>query len=65
MLSLSNVYDQSKLDAWARDWREILPRGEFTSSPNRRSTGFAVALTYTDGLLQRGLRAETASPVRT
>jgi DNA ligase (NAD+) len=54
MLSLSNVYDRGGLDAWAARLERILPRGNFTYVTEPKIDGLAVALTYTDGVLQRG-----------
>src|SRR5918995_1651463 len=54
MLSLSNVYDRGNLDAWAARLERILPRADFTYVTEPKIDGLAVALTYTDGVLQRG-----------
>ena len=54
MLSLSNVYDRGGLDAWAARLERILPRGDFRYVTEPKIDGLAVALTYTDGILQRG-----------
>src|ERR687889_1149368 len=54
MLSLSNIYSQGDLEAWAARLDRILPRAEFTFVTEPKIDGLAVALTYTDGLLQRG-----------
>jgi DNA ligase (NAD+) len=54
MLSLSNVYDRGDLDAWAARLERIVPRADFTYVTEPKIDGLAVALTYTDGLLQRG-----------
>ena len=54
MLSLSNVYSREELDAWAARLDRILPRAEFTFVTEPKVDGLAVALTYNDGLLQRG-----------
>jgi DNA ligase (NAD+) len=54
MLSLSNVYDQGGLDAWAARLERILPGAKFTYVAEPKIDGLAVALTYTDGVLQRG-----------
>src|SRR5215216_6668520 len=54
MLSLSNVYDRDDLDAWAARLERIVPRADFTYVTEPKIDGLAVALTYTDGLLQRG-----------
>jgi DNA ligase (NAD+) len=54
MLSLSNVYDREGLDAWAARLERILPRAEFTFVTEPKIDGLAVALTYADGVLQRG-----------
>ncbi len=54
MLSLSNVYDRAGLDAWAARLERILPRDHFTYVTEPKIDGLAVALTYTEGVLQRG-----------
>jgi DNA ligase (NAD+) len=54
MLSLSNVYDRGGLDAWAARLERILPRANFTYVTEPKIDGLAVALTYADGVLQRG-----------
>jgi DNA ligase (NAD+) len=54
MLSLSNVYDRAGLDAWAARLERILPRANFRYVTEPKIDGLAVALTYTDGVLQRG-----------
>src|SRR5688572_21661859 len=54
MLSLSNVYDRGELDAWAARLERVLPRGDFTYVTEPKMDGLAVALTYIDGLFQRG-----------
>ena len=54
MLSLSNVYDRGGLDAWAARLERILPRAKFTYVTEPKIDGLAVALTYSDGVLQRG-----------
>src|SRR5215212_5763018 len=54
MLSLSNVYDRGGLDAWAARLDRILPGANFTYVTEPKIDGLAVALTYTDGVLQRG-----------
>src|SRR5215203_5200059 len=54
MLSLSNVYDRGGLDAWAARLDRILPRGDFTYVTEPKIDGLAVALTYSNGQLQRG-----------
>jgi DNA ligase (NAD+) len=54
MLSLSNVYDQLELEAWAARLERILPGTEFTFVTEPKMDGLAVALTYVDGALQRG-----------
>ncbi|HEX2281003.1 MAG TPA: NAD-dependent DNA ligase LigA, partial [Thermomicrobiales bacterium] len=42
------------LEAWAARLQKILPRVDFTFVTEPKIDGLAVALTYTDGLLQRG-----------
>ena len=54
MLSLSNVYDRGDLDAWAARLNRILPGAEFTYVTEPKIDGLAVAVTYSDGVLQRG-----------
>src|SRR5215218_2909785 len=54
MLSLSNVYGRSDLEAWAARLERILPRGDFTYVTEPKIDGLAVALTYSNGQLQRG-----------
>jgi DNA ligase (NAD+) len=54
MLSLSNVYDRGGLDAWAARLERILPGAKFSFVTEPKIDGLAVALTYTDGVLQRG-----------
>src|SRR5918998_1768565 len=54
MLSLSNVYDRGGLEAWAARLARILPGASFTYVTEPKIDGLAVALTYTDGVLQRG-----------
>src|SRR5918993_2958064 len=53
MLSLSNVYERSELEAWAARLERILPRADFTFVTEPKIDGLAVALTYADGVLQR------------
>ena len=54
MLSLSNVYSRDELEAWAARLDRILPQAEFTYVTEPKIDGLAVALTYRDGILQRG-----------
>src|SRR5829696_9204890 len=54
MLSLSNVYGQEELEAWAARLVRILPGAAFKFVSEPKIDGLAVALTYADGLLQRG-----------
>jgi DNA ligase (NAD+) len=54
MLSLSNVFGRGELEAWAARLDRILPRAEFTYVTEPKMDGLAVALTYRDGILQRG-----------
>jgi DNA ligase (NAD+) len=54
MLSLSNVYDRGGLDGWAARLERILPGANFSFVTEPKIDGLAVALTYTDGVLQRG-----------
>ena len=54
MLSLSNVYNRGELDAWAARLERILPHAKFMYVSEPKIDGLAVALTYADGVLQRG-----------
>jgi DNA ligase (NAD+) len=54
MLSLSNVYGRGELEAWAARLERILPRADFMYVSEPKIDGLAVALTYVDGVLQRG-----------
>lgn len=54
MLSLSNVYNRDELDAWAARLDRILPAAKFEFVTEPKIDGLAVALTYVDGILQRG-----------
>jgi DNA ligase (NAD+) len=54
MLSLSNVYDRDGLEAWAARLERILPRADFAYVTEPKIDGLAVALTYSNGVLQRG-----------
>lgn len=54
MLSLSNVYNRDELDAWAARLDRILPAATFEFVTEPKIDGLAVALTYVDGILQRG-----------
>jgi DNA ligase (NAD+) len=54
MLSLSNVYGREELAAWAARLDRILPHAGFTYVTEPKIDGLAVALTYSDGILQRG-----------
>src|SRR5215211_3585077 len=54
MLSLSNVYGQGELEAWAARLVRILPGAAFKFVSEPKIDGLAVALTYADGVLQRG-----------
>ena len=54
MLSLSNVYNEAELEAWAARLDRILPGARFTFVTEPKIDGLAVALTYADGVLQRG-----------
>src|SRR5918998_4617311 len=54
MLSLSNVYGREELEAWAARLERILPRADFMYVTEPKIDGLAVALTYRDGILQRG-----------
>src|SRR5690606_36397585 len=54
MLSLSNVYNEEELRAWAKRLERILPGDsiEFVTEP--KIDGLAVALTYVDGRFHHG-----------
>ena len=54
MLSLSNVYGREELEAWAARLDRILPHAGFTYVTEPKIDGLAVALTYSNGILQRG-----------
>jgi DNA ligase (NAD+) len=54
MLSLSNVYNRGELDAWAARLERILPQANFMYVSEPKIDGLAVALTYANGVLQRG-----------
>jgi len=54
MLSLSNVYGREELEAWAARLDRILPHAGFIYVTEPKIDGLAVALTYSDGILQRG-----------
>jgi DNA ligase (NAD+) len=54
MLSLSNVYSRDELDAWAARLDRILPAAKFEFVTEPKIDGLAVALTYVNGVLQRG-----------
>ncbi|MGH2615928.1 MAG: NAD-dependent DNA ligase LigA [Thermomicrobiales bacterium] len=54
MLSLSNVYSRGELDAWAARLERILPGASFSYVTEPKVDGLAVALTYVDGVLERG-----------
>ena len=54
MLSLSNVYNRGEVDAWAARLERILPQANFMYVSEPKIDGLAVALTYANGVLQRG-----------
>ncbi len=54
MLSLSNVYNRGELDAWAARLDRILPSARFEFVTEPKIDGLAVALTFVNGVLQRG-----------
>nr|MBA3450121.1 NAD-dependent DNA ligase LigA [Chloroflexia bacterium] len=54
MLSLSNVYSRDELKAWAGRLSRLLPGTDFSFVTEPKIDGLAVALTYIDGVLQRG-----------
>jgi len=54
MLSLSNVYSQDELEAWAARLGRVLPAAEFRFVSEPKIDGLAVALTYDNGTLLRG-----------
>jgi DNA ligase (NAD+) len=53
LLSLSNVFDDDELDAWARRITEFLEIDQFDMVCETKIDGLAVALTYENGLLVR------------
>ena len=65
MLSLSNVYARSELEAWAARLDRVLPRADFTYVTEPKIDGLAVALTYETGNCSGADTRATASPVRT
>jgi DNA ligase (NAD+) len=54
LLSLSNVYNEEELAAWALRLDRILPGAEFAFVTEPKIDGLAVALTYVDGVFQHG-----------
>ena len=54
MLSLSNVYNEEELRAWARRIDRILPGTPFEFVTEPKIDGLAVALTYVDGRFDHG-----------
>jgi DNA ligase (NAD+) len=54
MLSLSNVYSRTELEAWVARLERILPGSEFTFVSEPKVDGLAVALTYVEGAFTRG-----------
>src|SRR4051794_37448916 len=54
MLSLSNVYSRSELEAWVARLQRVLPGSEFSFVSEPKVDGLAVALTYVDGSFTRG-----------
>ncbi|HEU5431181.1 MAG TPA: NAD-dependent DNA ligase LigA, partial [Thermomicrobiales bacterium] len=54
MLSLSNVYDEAELRAWAARLDRILPGAPFQFVTEPKIDGLAVALTYVDGVFAHG-----------
>jgi DNA ligase (NAD+) len=54
MLSLSNVYNRDELEAWLARIERILPGAKFAFVTEPKVDGLAVALTYINGVLQRG-----------
>lgn len=54
MLSLSNVYNEEELRAWARRLDRILPGDAFEFVTEPKIDGLAVALTYVDGRFDHG-----------
>jgi DNA ligase (NAD+) len=54
MLSLSNVYNEDELRAWARRLDRILPGDSFEYVTEPKIDGLAVALTYVDGRFHHG-----------
>ncbi|HEU0114032.1 MAG TPA: NAD-dependent DNA ligase LigA, partial [Thermomicrobiales bacterium] len=54
MLSLSNVYDEAELRAWAARLDRILPGAPFQFVAEPKIDGLAVALTYVGGMFDHG-----------
>ncbi len=54
MLSLSNVYNEDELRAWAQRLSRILPNTDFRFVSEPKIDGLAVALTYVDGVFHHG-----------
>jgi DNA ligase (NAD+) len=54
LLSLSNVYDEAELTAWAQRARRFAGGAELTYVSEPKIDGLAVALTYVDGVLDHG-----------
>jgi DNA ligase (NAD+) len=54
LLSLSNVYNRDELEAWNTRLTRILPNTRFQYETEAKIDGLAVALTYRDGIFQRG-----------
>ena len=54
MLSLSNVFNEAELRAWAKRHERILPGEDFDFVTEPKIDGLAVALTYVDGRFHHG-----------
>lgn len=54
LLSLSNVYNREELEAWNTRLTRILPNTRFQYETEAKIDGLAVALTFRNGIFQRG-----------
>lgn len=54
LLSLSNVYNREELEAWNTRLTRILPNTRFQYETEAKIDGLAVALTFREGIFQRG-----------
>lgn len=55
MLSLSDVFDRSEVEAWLARITKILPDASFEFFTDIKMDGLACALIYNDGILERGI----------